>query len=226
MLTPRVASDDDKEYMTVRRRMLDFEGALNDKYISDQKINEANDNAISILDKLYFLFDIISIFRIIVSGMAFGMILMLTSKASDVDFLTCFCQITKIADFFFYISNFIVFFIDVTFLCIIFFARSASISRFLMMFTSVVLGISLFLSTYSLPMTMFVINIEKNVTKWYSLPASVFYFSSRIKNIYKPLYIIRMVILVITAPVSVVAVMFTKRKVFDELYFLHFSRRI
>ena len=204
----------------MRRRLLYFENIETQNGVNESDLQDAKEGTKSIFYIIGKIVDYFSYFHLFVAGAALGYIIVLQGSSDFVVWFSYYCQIAKGADIFFYLSTFGIF------LYIFIFAGVLKISKWLdnvpfalFVFCLVLLGTSLFASTYSIPSSLMISDSiqDSSQAHWYRSSNAYNYIKPVLYDSLRPLTIYRMITLIITAPICAILVYQNRKEAFLKL---------
>ena len=173
--------------------------------VSVAVLEEAKNNTRSILEAVGVIIDILSIYHILLAGMAIGYIIILFNASSIAQLLSYFVHITIYADYFFYVSSFVLFVFLIIFGGVLYITKSHPFENIMVIISSILLLINLFTTTYSIPMSLMVNRETKDFPDWGTSTMAIDTFGVQLDNVFRPLATFRMVLIIVTSPLFAIA---------------------
>ena len=183
-----------------RRRFLTSEQV--DAELDAEELEEMKNESRTVLETVGSVIDILALFHLLISGCAIAYLAILSSTTDYERWSLYFADISQPADFFFYVTTFILFLYVFLMTVVVGQVDSRnSMAKVVFIGCTALLGLSLLLGTLSIPMSMMLKRSLDDFGDWIRSPMAIEVGQSRIYGVYKPMLIIRMATLVITGPV-------------------------
>ena len=199
-------------------RRLAFE-TLQIKEASPAEKRRAREECKSIIDIYGVLIDIFAIIHLLIAGSALAYIIVLVSTSDFSLWCSYFVRISLPSDIVFYIFTFLIFISNFILVAIMFQVRSAnSLGKGLLCASCALLALSLFLTTFSFPMSYMLRQSYIDYGDWYTSrlaetePRDLLYGSYRI------LAIVRMILIIIPSFIFPYFVSTIRTTLFQQLY--------
>ena len=189
----------------MRRWHMNVDSLDDNSKVSVAVLEEAKNNTRSILEAVGFIIDILSIYHMLLAGMALGYIIILFNVTSIAQLLSFFVYITIYADYFFYVSSFILFVFLIIFAGVLYITKSHPFENILVIISAVLLLINLFVTTFSLPMSLMVNSQTKDYPDWGTSTMAIDTFGVQLDKVFRPLATFRMVLIIVTSPLYAIS---------------------
>lgn len=147
-----------------------------------------------------YIIDLMSVYHMILCGMALAYIIILQSAKDHQIWMSYFVRLTQFADYFFYISSFLIFICVFIFAGVLHIVKWDPLPKYVLIASAFVLLVSLFSTTYALPMSLMVTKLNFQVNYWYKTSVAMDTIIPELYNVYRPLAIFRMVTIIVTSP--------------------------
>ena len=185
--------------MLIRRWHMNIDSLDDNSKVSVAVLEEAKNHTRSILDVVGFIIDILSIYHLLLAGMAIGYLVIIYNVNSVSELLSFFVHITIYADYFFYVSSFILFVFLVIFGGVLHITKSHIFEKWMVIICACLLLIELFSTTYVLPMSLMVNTETKQIPGWDSTSMAVDTFGQQVDKIFRPVICFRMILIIVTS---------------------------
>lgn len=196
--------------------------AFQQLHITEPSIEErkhAREECNIIIGLYQTIIKIFGILHLFVAGAALGYIVVLVSDNDFSIWFSIFAKVSLPSDLFFYVITFLIFVANFTFVGILYRVPFPhTIEKAFLIISAVLLLISLFLTTFTLPMSYMIKKSINDYGDWYSSKLVDNGASNLFYNIYKNIAIVRMILVIIS---GIIFPMFVSRsvwRVFNELY--------
>ena len=187
----------------MRKRYLYFENFDQKNSISQQDLIDAKEDTKNVLNFIGISIDIFTVIHLFLSGLALGYIIILIQNTNLEIWYSYFGKIIQKADYFFYLSTYICFIYIFLLVGVLHIIKWNDLYLLISLyFCLTLLGISLFFSTYSIPMSHMLIR-SNNIDKyWYKTINAKRNILPLLYTTYKRFSIFRMISIIITSPIS------------------------
>lgn len=201
----------------IRRYFLSFDSIKTDSGVSVAALEDARNRSKGILEAIGIVIDLLTVYHMFLAGMAVCYMVVLLNPIDDDSWITYFIQISQTMDFFFYVSTFLVF--ASTFLCFLLvgYTNYNDFYKWILLVCSVLLGASLFASTFSIPASMMMSQTKGKGHSWYTSDLSLSSFVPRLRNKFQPICIFRMLMVIISSPICAYVISSVRTPVFEIL---------
>ena len=190
----------------IRRWHLNTESLDDNSKVSITVLEEAKRKTKNLLNYVGIGIDFVSIFHMLLGGMALGYIIILYLAVNTEELLSFFVHITRAADYFFYVSSFFIFVGMVIFAGVLHITKTRGFEKWAISVCAILILCELFATTYSLPMSLMVVEQVNNNGDWYENSLAVETFGKLITNSFRPLALFRMLLILITSPINALCV--------------------
>ncbi|EAX92930.1 hypothetical protein TVAG_335920 [Trichomonas vaginalis G3] len=184
----------------IRKWYLNFYRLDNIGSVPTVATEEAKTKARYLIYTIGYIVDFMSVYHMILSGMALGYAIILQSQKEISLWISYFVRLTQFADYFFYISTFLIFITTFIFAGVLHITNWDPFSKYVLWACSFLLLVNMFSTTYSLPMSLMVTKLNWTNDYWYKTTIALNTIAKELYSIYRPLSIFRMITIVATAP--------------------------
>ena len=190
----------------IRRWHLNTESFDDNSNVSITVLEEAKRKTKNLLNYVGVGIDFVSIYHMLLGGMALGYIIILYFAESTEELLSFFVHITRAADYFFYVSSFFIFVGMVIFAGVLHITKSGGFQEWAIGVCAILILCELFATTYSLPMSLMVAQQVNDNGEWYESSLAVETFGKLVADSFRPLALFRMLMILITSPINALCV--------------------
>lgn len=165
------------------------------------------------------MIDFLAIFHLIIAGCAIAYLSIILSTSDYARWSSFFADLSQPADFFFYVITFVLFLYVFGMAAILFQIKTGSqVAKVLFLICAVILGVSLFLGTTSLPMAMMLSRSTSEYGDWISSPLAQEVGKSKFYDVYRPIVTVRMLAIILTAPICSYLISSVRWQTFNIMY--------
>lgn len=205
----------DDHYIYIRERQ--FQKLRLSEPTQFQK-NRASQECKEIIRDFGIYIDFFAVIHLFLAGCAFAYIIILTRQSNFSLWCSFFAQISLPSDIFFYIFSFLIFLANFIFAAVMYHVPTPKfIQKILLTVSTILLGLSLFLTTFSFPMSYMIKQSLKDYGDWYTSQLAVDESKSLFFGTYKTLAIARMICILIAVLIFPFVTMNTREEIFAAL---------